>query len=590
MASMTTPRFSFNAKFKITRPFFIAWFLIAFQGPAWGQDYPPANLNSEALRSWLKAEWYDPFFNDLGYNGARTQMFGFTDEADGNISCIYTGFTQPAAFTTYLDPINTEHIIPQSFFGSLSPMKSDLFNIRPSHGSANSARGNSPYAEVPDENAQWYGTDAAGNYVTQGNIPSNPENWSERSGDQWEPQESVKGDIARKVFYFYTMYPSQAGPMTQVGNPEMFRTWHLEDPVDAFEATRNLRVMEAQGNLNPFISHPELVENAWFWQGETVPGCTELNACNYDIDANSNDGSCVFAEAGMDCDGNPLVACSLFFSEYAEGSAFNKYLEIYNPGLESVSLEGYALAHTVNEPAVAGEYETWVELPLSASIAPGSVFRIVHASADPSLVNTADFMYSGLSNGDDGFGLVVGSPSDYDILDMIGDWLGDPGTGWSVAGISNATANHTLVRKPAVLDGNNGDWTTSAGTNTEDSEWIVLENDDWSDFGSHSAEGTCDAGDNGGDTFVVGCTYPSACNFNPAAEEDDGSCDFVTCEILGCSYPNALNFNLLSTIDDGSCLFLSGEFTCPSDINQDGVITVGDLLLLLTDFGGACSE
>lgn len=577
-------------KRRISLPVMLGLPLIMLQSMTFGQDYPPSNLNSEALRSWLKSEWYDPYFDDLGYNGARTQMFGYTDESEGIISCIYTGFQQSALFTTYLDPINTEHIIPQSFFGSLSPMKSDLFNIRPTHGSANSARGNSPYAEVADENAQWYGTDAAGNYVTQGNIPTDAENWSERSGDQWEPQESVKGDIARKVFYFYTMYPTQAGAMSLLGDPEMFRSWHLNDPVDDFESTRNQRVMEVQGNFNPFISHPDLVEIAWFWEGETVLGCTDLNACNYDVVANSDDGSCIFPESGLDCDGNPLVACSLFFSEYAEGSSFNKYLEIYNPGLEPISLEGYALAHTVNEPAVAGEYETWVELPVTAWVEPGAVFRIVHPSADPSLVNTADFTYSGLSNGDDGFGLVIGSPTDYEILDMVGDWLGDPGTGWSVAGTTNATANHTLVRKPEVLDGNDGEWLISAGTNSEDSEWIVLDNDNWSNYGSHSADGSCDAGNTNDGDLIVGCTYPSACNYNSVADDDDGSCDFVTCEILGCSYPNALNFNDLSTIDDGSCLFLIGDTTCPSDINQDGLISVGDLLLLLSDFGGACIE
>ena len=89
--------------------------LAAYTVPCWGQPDAPEGLNSEALRTWLKAEWYDPYFDDLGYNGARTQMFGYTDEADGMVNGIYTGFQQPAAFVTYLDPINTEHIVPQSF-------------------------------------------------------------------------------------------------------------------------------------------------------------------------------------------------------------------------------------------------------------------------------------------------------------------------------------------------------------------------------------------------------------------------------------------------------------------------------------------
>ena len=557
-------------------------------GTSWSQPNDPGSLNSEALRSWIKAEWYTPFFDDLGYNGARSQMFGYTDESNGNIECIYTGFTQPAEFTTYLDPINTEHIIPQSFFGSLAPMKSDLFNIRPSHGSANSSRGNSPYAEVIDENAQWYGINSSGAYITQGNIPDNPEAWSERSGSTWEPKESVKGDIARKVFYFYTMYPTQAGDITEVGNLDMFYAWHIADPVDDFESTRNERVQDVQGNYNPYISHPEWVELAWFWQGEVISGCTDPTACNYDDNANSDDGSCTFPESGLDCNGAPLVNCSLFFSEYAEGSSNNKYLEIYNPGLIPISLEGFALAHTTNEPSTPGMFETWVELPVNAEIAPSSVYTIVHSSATASLVNAADFIYGNLSNGDDGFALVTGSPENFMILDIIGDWQGDPGIGWDVAGVSNATENHTLVRKSEIITGNEGDWTSSAGNNPEDSEWIVLENDDWSNYGEHAADTSCDPSNEGENDDVLGCTYASACNYNNAANADDGSCDFASCSIPGCTYVNALNFNPLSTIDDGNCLFPACDNTCPTDINSDGVITVADVLLLLTDFGLTC--
>ena len=294
-----------NLNLTMKLPIF-AGFLMLWAFPSWGQPDAPEGLNSEALRTWLKAEWYDPYFDDLGYNGARIQMFGYTDEEGGLISGIYTGYQQPSAFVTYLDPINTEHIVPQSFFGSLSPMKSDLFNIRPTHGSANSARGNTPYGLVANESAQWYGVDANGEYITQGNIPPDPELWSKRSGDAWEPPAEQKGDIARKVFYFYTMYPTQAGEMSVLGDADMFYDWHLADPVDDFESTRNARVAEVQGNFNPYISHPEWVETAWFWSGVAVPGCTDPVACNYDAAANEDDGSCTYAETGLDCSGNPL--------------------------------------------------------------------------------------------------------------------------------------------------------------------------------------------------------------------------------------------------------------------------------------------
>ena len=39
----------------------------------------------------------------------------------------------------------------------------------------------------------------------------------------------------------------------------------------------------------------------------TTGGCTDVAACNYDSGANSDDGSCEYADENFDCDGNCLV-------------------------------------------------------------------------------------------------------------------------------------------------------------------------------------------------------------------------------------------------------------------------------------------
>ena len=41
--------------------------------------------------------------------------------------------------------------------------------------------------------------------------------------------------------------------------------------------------------------------------GPTLPGCTDISACNYNSSATEDDGSCTFAEENFDCDGNCLV-------------------------------------------------------------------------------------------------------------------------------------------------------------------------------------------------------------------------------------------------------------------------------------------
>ena len=50
-----------------------------------------------------------------------------------------------------------------------------------------------------------------------------------------------------------------------------------------------------------------------------------------------------------------------------------------------------------------------------------------------------------------------------------------------------------------------------------------------------------------------GCTDGAACNFNPDATLDDGTCEFETC--AGCTDDLACNYNPSSTIDDGTCVF-----------------------------------
>lgn len=239
-------------------------------------------------------------------------------------------------------------------------------------------------------------------------------------------------------------------------------------------------------------------------------GCTNSGAANYNAAAGIDDGTCEYTGE----------ACEIFFSEYAEGSSNNKYLEIYNPTAATVFLGQYIIGNCGNGCGNNGptEAEYFLNFPAAASIAPGGFFIIAHPSADSLILAQADITHGYLSNGDDAYGLFN---VDTLLLDAVGEFGVDPGSGWDVAGVTNATKDHTLVRKDFVYSGNMGDWAMSAGTNAIDSEWIVLDQNDWTDLGMHTFSGACSAS-------TAGCTDPFAINYDENATEDDGSCTYIS--------------------------------------------------------------
>jgi hypothetical protein len=181
-----------------------------------------------------------------------------------------------------------------------------------------------------------------------------------------------------------------------------------------------------------------------------------------------------------------LFISDLFISEVAEGSSNNKYFEIFNPTASDIDLAGYAFATVSNTPSVPGVYEYWNDFTEGATIAAGDVYVVCHGSADADILAECDQTYTYLSNGDDGLCLAQGTEESYTLLDCVGDFNDDPGSGWDVAGETEATKDHTLVRKSNVIGGNGGDWEASSGTSADDSEWIVLDKDDWTNLGSHN--------------------------------------------------------------------------------------------------------
>ncbi|WP_271405734.1 DUF5689 domain-containing protein [Tenacibaculum soleae] len=169
----------------------------------------------------------------------------------------------------------------------------------------------------------------------------------------------------------------------------------------------------------------------------------------------------------------------LFFSEYVEGSSNNKYLEIYNGTGVTVDLASYKIELYGNGSDSATRSLDFSTLT-NTTLINGQTLVIYSASANDNIKNQGD-VASGVIyfNGDDAIALLKNNT----VIDLIGKIGEDPGTGWEVAGISEATKNHTLIRKTSIIKGNI-DWSTSAGTNTTNSEWEVKNIDDFSSIGN----------------------------------------------------------------------------------------------------------
>ncbi|AMO86633.1 Extracellular ribonuclease precursor [Solibacillus isronensis B3W22] len=177
-----------------------------------------------------------------------------------NVILLYTGRSQ-SKFTNggNVNDWNREHVWAKSHggFGTSMGAGTDLHHLRPTDVSVNGTRSNLDFDNGGNEHSE-----ASGNYY---------------DSDSWEPRDSVKGDVARMLFYMAVRYEGDSGELdlelnNQVNNGtapyhgklSVLLQWHKQDPVDNFERTRNeIIYTDYQHNRNPFIDHPEWASAIW---------------------------------------------------------------------------------------------------------------------------------------------------------------------------------------------------------------------------------------------------------------------------------------------------------------------------------------
>lgn len=164
----------------------------------------------------------------------------------------------------------------------------------------------------------------------------------------------------------------------------------------------------------------------------------------------------------------------LFFSEYVEGSSFNKAVEIFNGTGGPVDLadEGFRVEVYFN-----GNRSPGTTIPLTGTVASGDVFVLADDGADPAILTVADqTSTSNFFNGDDAVLLLRGD----EVIDALGQRGVDPGREWGSGDTS--TQDNTLRRLPEVCGGD----TTPDDDFDPAAEWGGFPRDTFDGLGGHT--------------------------------------------------------------------------------------------------------
>jgi len=216
--------------------------------------------------------------NVLSYDNARDILYGHIYNNEGEVSCIYTEFAvtnvpiNDPRPTVTAGGIDCEHIWPQSMYSGTFPMKSDMHHLKPCKSNVNSSRGNKPYNQVQDSQANhWYWLSYDLSSPPQNNI----DKYSESGSLAFEPREEAKGDIARIMFYFYTIYNNVIDDNFFDEQKDMLYQWHLFDPATVEEINTTWEIATYQNNIpNPFILDDSLIYRAFF---HNLPGDVNID-------------------------------------------------------------------------------------------------------------------------------------------------------------------------------------------------------------------------------------------------------------------------------------------------------------------------
>lgn len=284
--------FKKNNMRKLYFTLFIVLYTSTFLIAQYNQEPVHPDLSGNELYDVLVDE-YKPYYI-LNYDMARDTLFKRVFNEGDSLYCIYTRHAvymdpdEDPSTTVYNngkdDGINTEHLYPRSKGAQYGNAKSDMHSLYPCKINVNTMRSNFPLGDIPINSTQWWFYKDK----MQRNKPSNNiEEYARWRDGMVEPRHAAKGEVARSMMYFFTMYRQEA----MDADPDFFEIqrktmceWHDMYPVDSMEYVRSFIIADYQdGKVNPFVLDCSLASRLYCSDVEQTCQVTSIAAVDISL-------------------------------------------------------------------------------------------------------------------------------------------------------------------------------------------------------------------------------------------------------------------------------------------------------------------
>ena len=319
-------------------------------------------------------------------------------------------------------------------------------------------------------------------------------------------------------------------------------------------------------------------------------GCIDEVACNFDVAANTSDGTCEYAEDYYDCSGNCLID--------SDGDGVcdeNEILGCVNPDAYNYNLMATDDDGSCILPVYGCTDQQALNYNLEATIDDGSCIQPNYGCLDIVACNYNPNVTVG--NND----LCIYSQNGYDcsgncLADTDGDGICNE---FEIDGCTDSSASN--FDSQATEDNGSCEYISECICDNG-SAMIVnglcyiinacsdIESNNYCSGDVYYNE-FCEY-----DEVSLGCMCEGAANYNPNATEDDGSCIILggcddesasnfsncvgtyynqVCIYFGCVDSSACNYDISANADDGSCVYPEEYYDCNenclTDIDNNGI-------------------